>query len=148
MIVNLRQLIFEQLDIESEKKANRINNVIYENFTPLELEKQSMSYQHGKLIVSNDGKNLLFETKYGETVVLNLEHSLDELLVNDTIQCVISESRFKINKDDTISNYEGGGALTNSNGIDFQFSTPVYEGRFYLEERTGFRNVATLTRIS
>lgn len=148
MIVNLRQLIFEQLDKEAEKKAKSINNIIFENFTPIELEKQSMSYQHGRLIVSNNGKNLLFETKYGDKVEITLEHSLDELLVNDTISCQVLENASNIKTSDLISKYEGGGALTVNNGIDFQFSTPMYEGRFYLEERTGFNKTASLTRIS
>lgn len=149
MIVNLRQLIFEQLEIEAEKKSKQINNVIFENFTPIELEKQSMSYQHGKLVISKDGKNLLFETKYGENVSISLQHSLDELLVNESIICDLNDpSTIKINSTDVISKYNGGGALTNGHGIDFQFSTPAYEGRYFLEERTGFSSKVQLTRIS
>lgn len=148
MIINLKQFLFEQLDRERQDSKSNINNVIFENFTPRELELKSMSHQEGKLYILEDGKNLIFKKPSGEAISFYLEHSLDELLVNDTIQCTMELcEKIDIHKNDILSEYVGGGALTLHNGVDFQFSTPTYEGKYLLEERSGFKDTILLTRV-
>lgn len=147
-IVNLKQLIFEQLDRERLNTKSNINNVIFENFTPRELEQRSMSHQTGKLYITENGQNLIFQKNSGEAISFKLEHSLDELLVNDTIVCEMSlADKINLSTSDILSEYIGGGALTLHTGVDFQFSTPMYEGKYLLEERTGFNSKVILTRI-
>ena len=150
MIINLKQFLFEQLDQDRLSKKNNINNIVFENFTPMELEKRSLSNQSGKLYILEDGKKIIFEKPSGEAIGFLLEHSLDELLLNDRINCVM-EQIDKINLtdlSDQISSFNGGGALTLHTGVDFQFQTPAYEGKYYLEEKSGFySDRVVLTRI-
>lgn len=149
MIVNLKQLIFEQLDKERLQKRNTINNIVFENFTPTELEQRSLSNQSGKLYILEDGKKIIFEKPSGEAIGFILEHSLDELLLNDSIKCVMEEIHtIKMSPSDILSSFKGGGALTLHTGVDFQFNTPMYEGKYYLEEKSGFNSDRViLTRV-
>ena len=149
MIVNLKQFLFEQLDKERLEKRESINNIIYENFTPRELELKSLSNQSGKVYITEDGTKLIFSKPSSEAIGFKLEHSLDELILNDTINCVMEECHnINLSKSDILSSYNGGGTLTLHTGVEFQFTTPIYEGKYFLEERTGFNSSkVTLTKI-
>ena len=147
-IVNLKQLIFEQLDTERLNTRSSINSLIFENFTPRELEQRSLSHQTGKLYICENGSTLIFKKPSNEAISFKLEHSLDELLINDTILCEMSEvDKINLSTSDILTEYTGGGALTLHTGVDFQFTTPSYPGKFVLEERTGFNSRVILTRI-
>lgn len=148
MLMNLKTFIFEQLDKEAyDKPVNDINTLVFENFTPSELEKRSMSNQYGKMYIQDNGNILTFESRlFKELVTLKLEHSLDELIIGDVIGCELIESN--TDNTDHVSNYVGGGSLTNNHGIDFIFSSPFYEGKFTIEEKTGFNRSVKLTRVA
>lgn len=143
MIINIKQLIFEQL--EATKENSTINDLVFENFTPAELEKQSMSHQQGRLFIING--NLVLETN-NVYFVFGLSQDLSILEVNESIECDLNVlPNITFSKNDVVSEYTGGGALTESNGIDFEFVSPCIEGKYFLEERTGFSSKVKLTRL-
>lgn len=142
MIINLKQFISDQLYYN-----NFADSDLYENYTPQELEMNSMSHQSGQLSISNDGKILIFENKFDNyPLIIKLPFSLDGLIINESIIGQLNQSNNIIDPDE-VSTYIGGGTLTNNNGLDFQFSTPLYDGVFTLEEKSGFGSKVVIRRI-
>ena len=149
MNINIREFLFNELNkLEESKNKKPINDLLFEGYTPIELEKHSMSFQRGNLLVGENGKLLIFESKiFNEQVPILLEYELDELLPNETITGeLLDESYYPPTFSKT--SYTGGGALTKNNGIDFQFSCPMYEGIFLLEEKTGMSKKVKIRRVS
>lgn len=149
MNINIRHFLFNELNkLEESKNTKSINDLLLEGYTPIELEKHSMSFQHGNLLIGENGRLLVFESKlFNEQVPILLEHELNELLPNDIIiGQLLNENDFPATFSRTF--YTGGGCLTNNHGIDFQFSCPVYEGIFSLEEKSGFNKNIKIKRIS
>ena len=149
MNIHIREFLFNGLNkLEESKNKKPINDLLFEGYTPIELEKHSMSFQRGNLLVGENGKLLIFESKiFNEQVPILLEYELDELLPNETISGQLLNESYYPNVFSKTT-YAGGGSLTNNHGIDFQFSCPMYEGIFLLEEKTGMSKNVKIKRIS
>ena len=100
MNINIRHFLFNELNkLEESKNTKSINDLLLEGYTPIELEKHSMSFQHGNLLIGENGRLLVFESKlFNEQVPILLEHELNEFKIdlrmqkNNSIFCLILNS--------------------------------------------------------
>ena len=149
MNINIREFLFNELNkLEESQTKTSINDLLLENYTPIDLERRSIYFQRGNLLVGENGRLLVFESKiFNENIPILLEYELDELLPNETITGQLLDESYYPNVFSKTT-YAGGGSLTNNHGIDFQFSCPMYEGIFLLEEKTGMSKNVKIKRIS
>ncbi len=121
-------------------------NIVLENYTPTELEENSMSNQKGNMIIfeDNDDIKLIFEVnkEFSHSDYLEFTFpliNLNELNKGEEIIGVLEgpkNLKFEDFKKERTT-YVGGGSLTYENGIDFIFKMNTCDDRYNLLEPNG-----------
>ena len=145
MILNIKQLIFEQLS-QIDDNTNQHQVALSESISPPNIARDLNRNQHGDFIMTEDGSIILHVDNTLYMVEFNEDLSL--LDINDSIygKIIVSEQYVPM-KNDLVTNYIGGGTISEMSGIDFEFESPCLEGKYFLEERTGMTSSVKMTRL-
>lgn len=145
MILNIKQLIFEQLS-QIDETTNSHHDEMIENINLSNMNVNPNNTIHGDCILTEDG-TLIFKVN-DEFYMIEFNEDVSILDINDYIYGkVIVLEQYNPIKTDLLTNYTGGGSISELSGISFEFETPGLDGKYFLEERANMSSSVKMTRI-
>ena len=145
MILNIKQLIFEQM-AQIDETTNNHHGELIESINRVNMVSKINNHMHGDFILTEDG-TIIFKVN-DEFYMIEFNEDISILDINDYIYGnIIVLEQYNPIKTDLVTNYTGGGFISELSGISFEFETPGLDGKYFLEERTDMSSSVKMTRL-